>query len=467
MVSSRRRLQPPPDTETGSIALALLASIIVAGLVTVVVAATLTGERSVRSDQQFTGALHVAESGVQQALHELNTGQLTGDTDSPRTGTVNGVPYEWTATQISSTEWTVTSTGGADGDAQRTIEALIRHDPLFRIAAFSRRTASFNGGNTADSYTSDEEAVPDDTAAWCTGNGRMGSNGALEFGSAEANGPCAAEYNDGSPRHKQTVDGVDLYNWQEGNDSPSRCNHLGGGENCYENNDPDQTWYVETHSEPLTFEDDIAWMEGVVDACGSAVQDRTYGDGAVIPPADSSTSGAVEVGFLSDHGAGPGDTYAYCTSSLTFDGIVELADGASLEDPVVFVVDGPIRFEGQNRDARFVNIGCDDSGVSCDSSFDPGSPRPHAAALQIYSPTSDADVDDQLMSARNHWKIAAAMYAPNGTCGGSSGSPQGDLYGSLICNDMASIGQWSFHYDDALADAVTEAHLSIGRWSEQ
>lgn len=447
-------------SDTGSVALALLAAIIAAGLVTVVVAATLTGERSVRFDQQFTGALHAAESGVEQALHELNTEQLTGDTTSPRTGTAGDTPYEWTAAQIGDRAWTVTSTGGAADGAQRTSEAVIRSEPLFAVAAFTRHAAAFSGGNTADSYTSDESVA--DSEAWCTGNGRMGSNGALEFGSAEARGPCETTY----PRSKQTVDGVDLHGWQEGNDRASRCHHAGGGENCYEGNDPDQTWYVDTHTEPLSFDADIAWMEAAVDQC-SSLPSRSYSDGDVIPPATASTAGAVNVDFLSEHGAGPGDKHAYCAGSLTFDGTVEVSDDASMENPVIFVVDGAIRFEGRNRNSRFLNIGCDETGVSCNSSFDPGSPRPEAAALQIYTPASDASVGDHLVSARNHWKIAAAIYAPNGTCGGSSGSPQGDLYGSLICNDMASIGQWSFHYDDMLTDAVTKDELAIQRWSEQ
>lgn len=458
------------DDERGSLPLAMLAMIVVAGLVGVLAASTIAGERSVRFDQGFTGSVHVAEVGVAEVQHLLNTGQLTHNDTLPAegSGTSDGQTYEWVADtdyqdgDAGPAEWTVTATGeGADG-VTRTLDVQMSDGPLFDLGAFSKVVLTFTGGNSADSYNSS-------TGEWCTGNGRVGSNDEIDFGGSAPAGPCKDE---AYRRSDQTVDGVDLYDW-DANPDPDRCHHAGGS-NCYEDNDSDKTWYLKTHDERIEIKSDVEWMKKVLGVDPSndgengyeCQQTNSQGDWTItgtLAPADS-TNG-VKVDYLSDHSAGPGDVYAYCADTVTFDGIVELASEADRGNPVVIVAGERVDFGPQEG---AVNIGCDQSGVSCDTSFDPTSVTPEAAALQIYSPApsnvgaSNADV----IHAVNHVKIAAAVYAPRGSCGGT-GNAQIDLFGALVCGNVRNQGGWQFHYDDNLGGAVRTGEYGVIQWSEQ
>lgn len=448
--------------DDGSIPLALLGSIAVAGLVSVVVASTVAGERSVRFDQEFTGAIHVAEAGVETALHKLNTGQLSSE-DSPveQSGTIDGKDYEWTAVtehepgDPGPVEWTITSTGRHQ-NVTRTVKADISDEPLFNMGAFSDQMLAFSGGNSADSYDSS-------SGQWCTGNGRVGSNEDLGFGGSAQTGPCKDDY----PRGDQTVDGVDLYDWASYAD-PARCDHSGGS-NCYEGNDSSGTWYVQTHDERVRIAQDVDWMESALEECAQEGKMRshvtTVGDeGGTLEPADGASG--IEVAHLTEHGAGPGDRYAYCVDDLVFDGPTELVDAASADDPVVFLVGSSVTFEapGGSSSDRAANIGCD--AVDCSNSFDPRNVTPEAAALQIYTPADDA-IDKSVVQAQNRWKIAAALYAPRGSCGGVTSNPQIDYFGSLVCGDIRNQGGWQFHYDDALGGAMRTGKFAVNRWGEQ
>lgn len=454
-------------SERGSLPLALLAAVVVAGLVSVVVATTLAGERSVRFDQGFSGSVHAAEAGVQEVLHLLNTGQLTPAATLPvqGSGEIGGRSYDWEADtgfqpgDDGPVTWTVTSTGEGAAGVTRTLEVAISDEPLFDLGAYSEVQLAFSGGNTADSYNSG-------TGEWCTGNGRVGSNDDLDFSGSATTGPCDGE---AYRRSDQTVDGVDLYDW-EANPDPQRCSHRGGS-NCYEDNDPSKTWHLTTHEDPIDTSDDVTWMKDVLGASASddgqngyqCQQANSQGDMTVtgtLAPADSTNGVAVD--YLTAHSAGPGEVYAYCADTVTFEDVTQLAAEASITNPVVFVVGERVDFPQGGA----VNVDCD--SVDCGNSFDPTSVAPEAAALQIYSPApsntqaSSADV----IHALNHAKIAAAIYAPRGSCGGT-GNAQIHLFGSLVCSNVRNQGGWQFHYDDRLGGAVRTGEFGVTRWSEQ
>ncbi|PSO53805.1 MAG: hypothetical protein BRC31_02625, partial [Actinobacteria bacterium QS_5_72_10] len=309
-----------------------------------------------------------------------------------------------------------------------------------------------------------------DTGEWCTRNGRVGSNGDLEFRGSANGGPCEDE---AYRRSDQTVDVVDLFDW-EADPDPARCDHRGGS-NCYENNDSAKTWYLETHEDPIETADDVDWMK---DALGVSPSDdgqpdgysceraNSKGDWTVpdgIPPADSTDGVAVD--FLTEHSAGSGEVYAYCADTVTFKDITQLADTASAENPVAIVVGERVKF----KEGSAVNIACDHSGVECGSNqFDPLSVFPEAAALQIYSPapSSAGPSSGDVIRALNHSQIAASVYAPRGPCGGK-GTAQIDFFGSLRCRNIRNQGGWQFHYDDRLGGAVRTGKFEIDRWSEQ
>lgn len=464
----RARARRALDDEAGSLVLAMLATIVVGGLVTVVVASVITGQRSVRFDEDFTGKIHVAEAGIEQAAYRLNQGQ---EISSGGDGDLDGVDYEWTATELAGEDWQqweVESTGGEGGELQRVIQAVIEDSPLFDLAAFSDLYLGLTGANNADSYNSDMAGDPD---GWCTGNGRVGSNDSLEF-SGGAGGQATCTYDNS----RATVDGVDLFEWESGDEALDRCDHnVNAPNNCWHDSAETDARYM-THEDPVPFIADVDWMHDIIDDCeGTSAwteEFRASDLGGDLAPADASNG--HEVDFDSLLGVGPGDTHVYCVGQLIFDDHTAL-DGASPEDPVAFLVRDGIEVEqGMTVNCVYYDDGshCVDTG----GSFDATEVFPVAAALQIYSPSEENDSIDtgDVVGMRPQARFGGAVLAPRGTCGGVTGGGGGGgiggahthVFGALICGDLRNAGGWQFHYDDALGGAITTGEFEVTRWSE-
>lgn len=88
-----------------------------------------------------------------------------------------------------------------------------------------------------------------------------------------------------------------------------------------------------------------------------------------------------------------------------------------------------------------------------------GYPRP-PGTLFIFGTYAGTD---EGLDFGNHVNISAAIYAPNYAM---SGGAQGNLYGSIICNNISTQGGWNFHYDDALQDAELNAPAVLSNWTE-
>jgi hypothetical protein len=164
--------------EEGSLVLALLASMIIGGLVVTLVATTVTGQHKVRHDRDFQLAINGADAGVNQALTvishlgpDVTTTELQSD-DLPieATTTVGDVDYTWTATKDTIISWRIRAVGERNG-VERTVEALAMRDPIFFMAAFADIGFRMKGGNEVRSYSA---------TAVDTGNGAVGSNGKIE-----------------------------------------------------------------------------------------------------------------------------------------------------------------------------------------------------------------------------------------------------------------------------------------------
>jgi hypothetical protein len=457
----RRRAALMPAGEDGSMVLALLAAIVVGGLVTVLLGTALTGQRTVRFDQRFTGAVHVAEAGVHEVIYQLNNRLIVGsDNHDPAnpvsasgSGSVNGESYAWTATQIDNNTWRVVSSSTGD-TTNRTVEALVADEPVYNLAAFSDVFWQSNGNNQADSYHSQLQQ-------WCTGNGRVGTNDQIHFdGVSLGNDWCAHAY----PRDKQTVDGVDLRGWED-NADPARCFHEGQGNNCYEDNDPSKEWYVHLVEERTVFDEQLEWTNEVLDLCGADLAPVSARD---FPLATGSTTVRV-IEPAAVGGTNPKtvqdpaneEHYVYCAETLTFDAHTRLS-GASMAKPVLFAVEKQIKFalESGNR----LRVNCD--GCTANS-LDPTNPAvyPSAPSLRIFTPASDATADpsDSVIFTNGHSRISGLILAPNGSC---SGGAQAHIFGSMICGQVANEGGWNFHFDDALLDAVRTGEYSVVRWAE-
>ncbi len=245
--------------DRGSLPLAMLAAIIVTGLVVVMVSATLTGTRATRFDRSYTTVIQAADAGIQEASHRIARGSL--DPASPTdSGAIGNATYTWTATNVSPVEWRVTSTGTMADGTDRTVEATVKDEPRFFLAAFADRGLTFAGGNGADSYNS---------SAWYTGNGIVGGNEDIRLNGAST-----------------TVDGVALYNWDAYPDL-NRCQHTGGSGCDDVRNTPEAIAPSARIGPRMEVGDqlDTAFIDEQLAACGTPLSSWTASvDGAILGP---------------------------------------------------------------------------------------------------------------------------------------------------------------------------------------
>ncbi|MGH3665813.1 MAG: DUF7305 domain-containing protein [Egibacteraceae bacterium] len=430
--------------ERGSIPLALLAVIVVAGLSAALVATVIGGQRATRFDQDYTEVLHSADAGLQDAVVRLNAGNLP----PAFVNDVDGRSYDVTTTQPAPNRWEITSTSQQDG-VNRTVVAEASEVPLFFFAVYARHGLAFNGANTVDSYS-----VAD--SLWCTGNGMVGTDGALDFSGLAPNGSCHKDGVPATETGKTTVDAALLYECGDLDaaacaattvDGDVRCTHT-GGENC---NIPP----LEAREEPfsITPEEEVQQILDETEECADLGWADTF-------LGISSSTGGV---WVTDDGddltpRDPADGRDfYCVKSLLFAGDTTVTPGAGGEPVRIHVKGDPV---DANTSASIMVEGSGTT-VNCPgcTSNDYRATLPAASKLEIISVgTAAFELDDpQIM-------FAGAVYVPNAACSGPAGA---DVYGALVCGDVDNVGNWNFHYDDSLRDAGGTDVFALDRYREE
>lgn len=490
-------------SQGGSLPLALLVTILVAGVAVVLVARTMSSQDQVRHDQVFHGALPGADAAVQVSKARLNLGVEFDRADAsgnvaetksarlfvPGERTVletsdpdeEGRTYAWTMEKLDEANWEVDVTAFDEREGvERRVLAVIQEQPLTDVAAFAETLLSFQGANTADSYNSD-------TQQWCTGRGWVGSNNDISF----QGGASSPKPNCDRPVGR-TVDQVFLFDFDDDDEATVTDDAFPGGDRCDNNSNSENCTDAgagypapETSEERLDFgitEIDggtsVEFIQEALDNCDPADElgewsASTYIDGDDQPIDDPSTNTPL----LDANGRlAPADNAAqamispefdlsgghYCAESLTFDRDVQLAPGAGLEEPVIiFVEDEVILDRGSGQGTRRVDVGCPPGpavldggpGIGCHRGLDEDDQTyPEAAGLIIFVLNGD-------VALRNQSQFAGVMYAPRALCRGSGqgggSNAQADIYGSVICDTITNAGGWRFHFDEALTDLLS------------
>ena len=426
--------------EDGSIPLVLLVIIVLGAVTSVLVSTVVTNQRSTRFDAAFTDSVQYADAGVQDALVRLNGGSLT---TAGYTTDVEGVTVTVDPVQVTPQRWEVTGTATVGGSTRRVV-AELQEVPLFGFALFARNGVAFNGANAADSYSSTD-------GTWCTGNGIVGTDGALEF-SGLKNSPC-------HPSNKITVDAAVLYDCG-GLDAAAcrattfegqpRCQHS-GGDNCVTTEETlsglSLPGRLSAQQDPfkLTPEEEL---QRIVDE--HAVCEAAGWPDAPPPGVTNTTAGA----WVTDDGdvlvpraASTGRDY-YCVESLTFEGDTSVTRGPGGEAVRIHVRDF-VTVEGSGT-----TVNC--NGCKSNTAY---VQTPDSSALQILGKDTGQFTmsDPQIM-----W--AAAVYAPSAQCQGPAGV---DIYGSLICELVDNVGNWNFHYDDKLSEIGGSSRFTIDSYREE
>ncbi|MPZ74444.1 MAG: hypothetical protein GEU74_14675 [Nitriliruptorales bacterium] len=200
--------------ERGSIPLALLAIVIISGLITVMMSTAVTAQRQARRDRNFTTVLFAADAAVEEAKFRLNASAVPG-TRIPEAGVaapdvVESCPllgvtwciaggsaasgtYQWYAQRIGATRsWEVFTAAERNG-VQRRLRVELQEGQRFFASAFADSLANFGNNNKADSYNSGRTG----TARWPTPGrrGLVGSNGTVETGGSSSRVDGAHVYN--------------------------------------------------------------------------------------------------------------------------------------------------------------------------------------------------------------------------------------------------------------------------------
>jgi hypothetical protein len=461
-----RRLMPstPRGAEEGSLPLALLATIVVAGMIGVIMTRMVAGENAVRFDRDFAEALQVADVGINRGLFALNEGQIPPAPGAPSTAQVDGITYEWHGTEIEPRFWQVVSESETAAGVSRRLVAIVEDQPLFFPGAFGDKLVALNGTSTEiDSYNSGSCTTPADACEWGTdpdfgtGNGSLGTNEDFDFSGNTSIRPG----------------GAFLYDWAD-NPGTGITTDDPFGDRCDGN--PCTTEYVTTLPDKLEYasNDRMAFITekfAAGEACDGA-SDRQMGEWSL---GAKNTTTTIQSYHTATGGTGdpanndptdPDFGNFYCADSLDVLGDLELADTVTADNPmVIFVKD---HFTIPNPQTYVACHNADATATCPKTEADDASTRsvrPIASRLQIYVagiPSRGTTAGD--ISLKASTKFAGVVYAPVSRCGGSGGA-EADVYGAIICGTMDNVGNWDFHYDDALGTAGSGV-FSVASWQE-
>jgi hypothetical protein len=453
--------------EEGSLPLAMLATIVVAGLITVVVNRTIAGERAVRFDRDFGESLQVADVGVNRGLFALNEGHedRLPTSAAPATEVVDGISYEWWAEPTGNQrEWEVVSQATSN-DVDRRVQALIEEVPLFFPGAFGDQLIALNGTSTdIDSYNSDP------TCTTATRDCRWGSTNGdpyqQEFGTGNGSIGTNEDF-DFAGNTSIRPGGAFLYDW-EANPAQNMTASDPYGDRCDGN--PCTTEFVSSVDEKMDFASSgrMAFINDKFQSSGGCHNNSNPRQHQAWKLGAKNTTTVLQ-SYADSRGQAPGESDAtdpdfsnyYCAHSLEILGHLRLADTVTPENPVVIFVKDFVKIPNSGS-----LVGCHnaDASVWC-SGTDPRRVTPAAARLQIYVggiPHGNATAGD--VSLKSQVMFAGVMYAPLSRCGGD-GNAGADVYGAMMCGTMDNVGNWDFHYDDALG-VNGSGQFNVAFWQE-
>jgi hypothetical protein len=199
--------------DDGSLMLAIMLTMLLAGFSGLLLTMTIGQDRSVQHDQRFTDVFPAADAGISRGLFMLNNGLATV-LPSPSQCTQTTVPdvckitlsgqnatwYGAQSTPVSTTSPpSYDLTAQTTGTTVRTLKAQAYQSARFGYGLFADQSLVFAGSNHVYSYNSNTGTVS------TTGQGSVGSNGSVTI-----NG-------------NSNADSVTLYNWN-GNPNNARCN---------------------------------------------------------------------------------------------------------------------------------------------------------------------------------------------------------------------------------------------------
>jgi Tfp pilus assembly protein PilX len=311
--------------------------------------------------------------------------------------------YSYSATKDGPV-WRIDATGTDASGVERRVLADAVDQPLYSNAFFALATLELKG--TADSYTG-----PSNTCATSPGMGVVGSNGSISFtggsGARNCRGVLGWDY---------AADGCSFYGQATIPPDNKGNNPIGNG------------------------------------ACPPAPDTGTYPD-RYIPPSVTVPAGLTSEGaYTCSGGTIPSGTHLY--SSLTLSGGCRVADGAAA---AVLYVTGPVTIGTDTGNCQSV-VNAPPSGTCTSGQYASGWP----ATPQINV------AGNGTVSLANHAVFWGVVNAPNSVfTANGGGTPQAEVFGSVLANSASTAAQFAFHYDQSLRSQLTTGQYRVTNWREE
>ena len=407
-------------SDRGSLPLALMVTILVTGLVSVVTASVVMGQQQTRFDESYERALQVAEHGSDALLHQVQAAESevkAGEHEA--SGTVEG-GGSYDAELVEEGDALVVRSEGTVGDVTRTVVIGLDGTATSSAGLISLNELNVTGNQQVRSFSSGrledgefDPEYPDQIEEWLTGSGKGGgtvaTNGLLTLQGAVVVDEAELWDDDGDERE---IDG----NW----DGPTR--HF---------------------TQQLQANPDIEEMQERMDERCDGAQNSAYGGETL--EAGTHCFGDVTLieGEAEFEGTPEDPVEIYMTGTLTVQGSVRFdADGLPKPSPSLRIYSKGETIEfAQGKDGEEGNSGQGQgsgggSSGRCGMGGDPGS------------------------------RISAVVHAPAATIPPSGA--QADVYGSLLINEAENLqGRFCVLYDELLDDLDDDQVLSPHTWREE
>ncbi len=311
--------------------------------------------------------------------------------------------YSYTATK-DGTVWRLDATGTDATGVERRVLADAVDQPLFGHAFFALATTELKG--TADSYTG-----PSDTCS-APGTGVVGSNGSITFTLGTGTKNCRGDFSSWS----YAADGCAFYGQSTIPPDAKGNDPIGDG------------------------------------ACPPAPDTDVYPD-RYLPPSVTVPAGLTSEGAYTcaTDGTLPSGTHLY--SSITLSGGCQVGGTAA----AVLYVTGPVTIGTDTGNCKSV-VNAPPAGSCTSGQYQSGWP----AMLQIHV------AGNGTVSFANHAVFWGVIDAPNSAfTANGGGTPQVEVFGSVLANSASAAAQFQFHYDQSLRSQLTTGQYRVTNWREE
>jgi hypothetical protein len=393
--------------DRGSVAMAMIVIVIVTGLIVALLATAEFGLRSSRRAGDSANALQLADAGVNDAIKAITTqpASATSFTGGPTSlGTAGS--YSYTAErEPGGTVWRVDSVGTDATGVRRRVLADAVDQPTFGNAFFGLTSVSLKG--TADSYTGPSNRCNSDPAY-----GVVGSNGTITF-----TGGTGARNCRGDSGWSYVVDGC---NFTGQTTIPAGAVATGG---C-----PPAPYSYTTAQ--VSNPPPVVVPSGLVnEGPYTCLANQTIPSGIHLYTTITFSNGCKV--------AGSNAAVLYAT------GTVKIGVGSGNCNNVINAPSGPCGSNFSNFSASWFESGW-------------------TSRLQI-NVAGTADV-----AFVNNAIFFGVINAPNSLVTASGGgTPQVDVFGSVLANSAISAAQFRFHYDQALRQQLGTGQYRVSNWREE